>query len=348
MRTTRASRLAGIVAVLAMIAACGADGNAGGSDGDGSGTPLRLALHWTYPVGEWDGIILADHLGYYEEAGVDVQLQYLAGSTATVQAVGGGKSDLALAGADSILSGLTVGVDATAVANHLQVTSSGVIVPSDSGITGAKDLAGKKISTASASPEQAMLQAMLQDGGLDIKKDVKLTYVDPQAKCTVLLSGDADACTGQVNHHPIQLAGEGLDVDFLSFSSDENPVIGHSIIARNEYLKEQPEAVRAFLEATMRGYKEAYMDVDKVVDVYKEVHPETDADFLRKTVVPSHALMYSQRTDEHGWGWMTDQAWARLYENLYDAGVIKEELKVSDVYTNDFLPKNAWKPKPKG
>src|SRR5690606_3050389 len=171
----------------------------------GEATRLRLALHWTYPVGEWDGIITAAEKGYYADAGLDVELQYLAGSTATVQAVGAGESDLGIAGPDTILNGLAQGVDLTVVANHLQVTSSGVIVPRQLGITGPADLEGLTISTAAASPEQAMLQAMLFDVGLDIKDDVSLTYVDPQAKCTVVLSGGADVCTGQNNHHPFQL-----------------------------------------------------------------------------------------------------------------------------------------------
>lgn len=337
-------------AVLAAAIALGLAGCAGESPEPTPEelTPLRLALHWTYPVGEWDGIIMADAEGYYEEAGLDVEFQFLSGSTATLQAVAAGESDLGIAGPDTILTGVSTGVDLTVVANHLQRTSSGVIVTGASGITDFADLAGKTVSTAAASPEQAMLRTKLFEAGIDPETGVTMTFVDAQAKCTIVLSGSADACTGQGNHHYIQFLDEGVDPLFLSFSSEENPIIGHSIFANNDYLADNGDAVSRFLEATMRGYELAASDLDAVVDVFVEDRPETDGAFLLQTLEASHDLMYSDRTDEHGWGWMDDAAWQTLATSLFEAGVIQTEVEVSGIYTNDYLPADAWKPQPLG
>ncbi|EYT52195.1 hypothetical protein H490_0113800 [Leucobacter sp. UCD-THU] len=346
MKTIRAVGAVFAGVLIAATVACSGGGSPAPDSESEQPTKLRLALHWTYPVAEWDGIVVADELGYYEEAGLDVELQFLSGSTATVQAVAAGESDLGLAGPDTILSGVDSGLEFTVVANHLQRTSSGVIAPAASGIESFEDLEGKTVSTAAASPEQAMLRSKLAEAGLDSESDLALSFVDPQAKCTVVLSGAADACTGQNNHHVIQFADEGVDPVFLSFSTEEQPILGHSIFANDAYLADHADAVSRFLEATMRGYETAAEDLDAVVDIYVKQRPETDAAFLLKTLEASHELMYSDRTDEHGWGWMDDTAWQALADSLLAGEVLGSEVSVSEIYTNDYLPEDAWKPQP--
>ncbi len=299
---------------------------------------FALALHWTVPISDWVGIIAASELGFYTDEGLDVELRYQQGSGPVVQTTGAGDSEMGVAGSDSFLTARAENLPVTAVANHFQITPTGVLVPGDLALDSPEDLRGLTIASALASPEPAMLRGMLAGAGMDPESDVDLTFVDPQAKCTVVLAGQADACTGFVNFQAVQMEFEGAEPRFMSFSTPDRPMLGHVILANDTFLAENGDAVTRFLRATMRGYLYAAENVDEIVEMYVDLAPETDEAFLRAGIQESLPLLSSPRTDEHGFGWMTDEAWQFLHDALLDGEVLPGSVDVSEIYTNDYLP----------
>jgi NitT/TauT family transport system substrate-binding protein len=341
-----------------LLAACGGGGASpavtpgtspavpGSADPTGEATPqpepatIRVGVHWTYHVADWVGLVVADSLGYYDDENLTVEFVFLQGSNAVVPAVGSGDVNVGLAGTDSILAGTSQGLPLQIVANHLQQAPTGVIAPTDKGIASFADLKGHSISTAAASPEQALLAVSLNDAGL-AEGDVEIVLVDPQAKCTVVIAGQVDACTGQSNFQQIQFQNEGVDATFLPFSTPERPVPGASTFANTDYLAENPEVVTRFLRASMRGFAQFMeMDTPSVVEIFVADRAETDADFLGKTLDVTRGLLYSERTDENGWGWMTEDALRTLHDALISAEVLKEPVDLSTAFTNDRLPED--------
>ncbi|HIY41585.1 MAG TPA: ABC transporter substrate-binding protein, partial [Candidatus Nocardiopsis merdipullorum] len=71
------SRTPWVGAMLTTLALLFAVGCAGTSDEE---QRLRVALHFNSPQTSWVGIYVAQEKGYYEEAGLDLEFQYLGGS----------------------------------------------------------------------------------------------------------------------------------------------------------------------------------------------------------------------------------------------------------------------------
>lgn len=353
----RVWRIIAAVAVLGMLlAACGTDGQDGGQAGDGEQTDgaagggeelqrLTVAMHWIQPAGatSWTGLMLARDRGWYEEAGLDVEFRFLRGSTVALQVTGAGATDLGIAAPDTFLTGVAEGLPITAVANHIQENSTGVIVPGDSDVQELTDLAGHTVATAAASPEPAMLQGLLREGGVDPDSEVEFLYVDPQSKCTVMLTGEADACTGFDTFQYPQVRLQDEDARFIPFSTPERPLPGHVIFARNEFLESEADAVRTFLEVAHRGYAAAEEDLEAVEQLWLELDPESDAEFNALSIGLSHEAMHSPRSEESGWGWMTAESWQGLHDLLVQGEVLEEPVELEGVWTNEYLPETgSW------
>ncbi|CAH1649875.1 MAG: ABC transporter substrate-binding protein [Chelatococcus sp.] len=300
-------------------------------------TPVKISMHFNVPQLSWYGLYWADEKGYYKDAGLDVSFQYLRGSPLAVQATGAAQSELGIAAADSALAGGIQGLPIKVIANHLQKDATGVIVDKAKGpVTSFKDLGGKTIVTSDSTTLATLLRAALKRS--DMTDKVKVLSVDPQTVCTLMLAERADGCTGFEFAHALQVKAKGVEPLFLPFNTDEYPILGHVIMANSDFLAKNPDAVKAFLAATARGYAEASADIPATVAMMGRIDPTQPKETLPQAIKIIADLTESPRSKEHGWGWMDDTSWNNLYNGLAEGGVLKPGYKVSDLYTNDYLP----------
>lgn len=358
-----------IVALLLATMSCGTDepptshgsanDDAGGSDiaGSKSGTeeingdaepepdfnePLRVAFHWVYAFQDWSGFIVAERDGFYEEEGLTVEFNFLQGSALAVQTAAAGEVDIGVADSASLLAGLSEGAPLTAIANHIQKTPIGLMAKAETGLRSLEDLEGLTVSSSRVGPEEALLAAFLRANNMEPGTDVELISVEPQAKCTIMLAGRTDVCTGFRTQHVINAKLEGEDIDFISFYSENTPLIGSVVFAQNDVLSERPDAIQAFLRATLRGYREAENDPEKTLRYFVEAVDDAESEeYLRLGLEESHSLMRSGRTEEHGWGWMDEDTWSLFHDTLLKGDVIDHALNIEEIYTTEFLPEDA-------
>jgi NitT/TauT family transport system substrate-binding protein len=284
---------------------------------------------------------MAQERGYYEDENLEIELQPLDGSSSSVQAVGAGSANIGFAGAGAILAGLSQGAPLKVVANHLQSTPTGVLYRPENQVSSFQDLAGLSIATQATGEDTVNLYAFLRNAGLDPDSDVDIQVVDGAVKCTLMLTGTVDACTGFNTGHLVRARAENPDIQFLPFTSPELQPIGHSIVVNETWLEANEDVLRRFLRATYRGYLEADSHLEELADIYVARYPEEGLDLYYESAVEAHKIMHSARTDEHGWGWMEDKPWADLQQLLLDSGTIETETPVAEIYTNEYLPEDA-------
>jgi NitT/TauT family transport system substrate-binding protein len=300
-----------------------------------------VALNWPVPEYTHTGITMAEDRGYYEDENLEVELQPLDGSSSAVQAVGAGSANVGFAGAGAILAGMAEDAPILVVANHLQSTPTGVLYRPENQVSSFADLAGLSIATQATGEDTVNLYAFLRNAGVDPDTDVDIQVVDGAIKCTLMLSGTVDACTGFSTGHLVRAHAENPDIKFLPFTSEALQPIGHSIIVNTSWLQGNEDVVRRFLRATYRGYLEADSNLQELAEIYIAKYPEEGLDLYYESAVEAHEIMHSPRTEEHGWGWMEDKPWVDLQQLLLDAGTITNQTPVDEIYTNEYLPENA-------
>jgi NitT/TauT family transport system substrate-binding protein len=331
--------------VTGLFALSAASGWSLGAHGQGP-DKIKVALHWNTPAHQFLQYYAAIKLGYYKEQNLDVELLPLAGSIPAVVSVSAGDAQIGQASSDAILVSFASGAHLKAVFLFYQQSPNGAIVFKSSGIKSFADLRGKTIATSVASPEGIMLNARLRELGIDPEKDIRILNVAPGAKLTMQLTGQADVSTGLADFQYIQAQMQGRQVDFLSFSTEAEPLYGHAIFVNTDWLATHQDATRRFLAATVRGMTWAHDNIDKAVEMVVQWDPSVNvpADFTRRGwQVNLSDLIRNNRTARDGIGRMEVAGWANLVKVLKDGGMLKSDVDPATVFTNDYIPPDAPK-----
>ena len=105
---------------------------------------IAFTLNWV-AGGDHAPYFYAQKMGWYKQAGLDVEFETGRGSAASAQKVGAGQSQLGLSDMAGVLLFRGKGLDAVGIMNVYANSPQGLYWLKSSGIQSVKDLAGKKI-----------------------------------------------------------------------------------------------------------------------------------------------------------------------------------------------------------
>ena len=326
-------------AVPMMTMALAAAFAAGVSAEDKDLEKVTFCLDWT-PNTNHTGLYVAQSLGYYEEAGLDVEIVQPPEDGAALMCAAG-QAQFAIEAQDTMAASLALDdpLGITAVAAVIQHNTSGIISRAGDGIDTPAGLTGKTYSTWESPIELAMLENVVNGDGGDFSQ-VTLIPNDITDEPAALAAHQTDAIWVFEGWGYINSEVEGIDCDYFNFS-DVNPVFDYYtpvIIANNDYLAENPDQAKAFMEATAKGYE------------YAVEHPEEAADMLiagdntgslkgaEELVKKSQEFLSAKYIDDaDSWGVIDADRWNAFYSWLYENELCAKDL-TGIGFSNDYLP----------
>lgn len=280
----RAPALALISSIALGLAACGGSGDEGGS---AAGTTEAGATEQAKKKavfvtdfgfnGRHAYYYVALEKGYYAEEGIDLTIERGGGSADAIKQVAAGRAQLGFADAATlVVSRGNDNVPVKMVAAIYQKPPQAIFALGESGISSPKDLEGKTLADAAGSAVPAMFPAFAKAAGIDAKK-VKWTVADSAALPT-LLSTKRVAGIGQftVGEPLLTKAVEGKELTRLSYADAGLDYYGNGIIASEEIIQKDPELVKAFVRATLKGMETAFANPDEAGQIFNKHHSEID------------------------------------------------------------------------
>ena len=300
---------------------------------------VTFCLDWT-PNTNHTGLYVAQGQGYYEDAGLDVEIVQPPENGAALMCAAG-QAQFAIEAQDTMAASLALDdpLGITAVAAIIQHNTSGIISRAGDGIDTPAGLTGKTYSTWESPIELAMLENVVNSDGGDFSQ-VTLIPNDITDEPAALAANQTDAIWVFEGWGYINSEVEGIDCDYFNFS-DVNPVFDYYtpvIIANNDYLAENPEQAKAFMEATAKGYE------------YAAEHPEEAADMLiagdntgslkgaEELVKKSQEFLSAKYIDDaDSWGVFDADRWNAFYGWLYENDLCEKDL-TGIGFSNDYLP----------
>lgn len=294
---------------------------------------ITLLLDWT-PNTNHTGIYVADKLGYYADAGVEVTIVEGSGESVT-PLVASGRGQFGVDFQDSLAPALIADVPVTAVAALLQHNTSGIISLQGKGMERPKGLEGKTYATWDLPVEKATLKYVVEKDGGDFGQ-VKLI---PNTVTNVIsaLQSNIDAVWIYYGWDGVATGVKGLDTDFFAFK-DIDPVFDYYtpvLIANDAFLESDPAAARAFLAATAKGYEYAVQHPDEAAEILLEAVPELDPD-----IVPASQKWLADQyiADAKAWGYIDASRWDAFYKWLWDNQLLEKEIPAGFGFDNGYLP----------
>lgn len=282
------------------------------------------------------GIYAAKDLGYYEEAGLNVNIiEPTDGATATL--IAAGKGDFGISYQEDVTYALAAEdpLPIKAIAAVIQHNTSGFAAYKGKNITSPKDFEGKTYSGWGSPGEEAVIHAVMENSGADFKK---LNMITTDSLSYDMLKQDIDIIWMFWAWDGIGAKRQGIDVNYMELRELDPRLDYYTpvIIANDSTLEKDPEMVKAFLAATTKGYEYAIANSDEAAEILHKYANSYDIEMLKESQAYL-AGKYSEDSDT--WGLMKDSVWDNYTDFMMENGLIKKKIVASDCYTNEFLPK---------
>lgn len=332
--------LAAVMAVA--VAACGSTEKKNDTEGteqqDGKGLEkVTFVLDWT-PNTNHTGLYVAQEKGYFEEAGLEVEIVQPPEDGAEVL-VASGKAQFGISFQDTMASAL-IGEDAlpiTAVAAVLQHNTSGIISRAGEGMDSPKGMEGHSYATWNTPIEIATLKKVVTDDGGDFSK-VELIPSTVTDEVSALKTNSVDSIWIFYGWAGVKMELEGLATDYFAFA-DIDPVFDYYtpvVIAGNQFLEEKPETAKAFLKALRKGYEFAIENPEEAADILCKEAPELDKELV---VASQNYLKDQYQAESEYWGYIDAERWNNFYNWINENELVGGTLPLNQGFSNDYLSK---------
>ena len=321
--------------ILAMAVVIAMALSACGSKEDSGLEKVTFVLDWT-PNTNHTGLYVAQKLGYFEEAGLEVEIQQPPEDGAVVL-VASGKADFGVSFQDSMAAAIS-GDDAlpiTAVASVIQHNTSGIISLAGKGMDTPKGMEGHSYATWNGAIELATLEEVVKADGGDFSK-VELIPSTVTDEVTALKTDSVDSIWIFYAWAGVKTELEGLDTDYFEFA-EIDPVFDYYtpvIISGNRFLEQNPDTAKAFLKAVQKGYEYAIENPEEAAAILCEAAPELDEELV---VASQKYLADKYQADAEYWGYIDSDRWNNFYQWVNDHELTEDEVPLNTAFTNEYL-----------
>lgn len=296
---------------------------------------ITFVLDWT-PNTNHTGLYVAQEKGFYEEAGLEVEIVQPPEDGAEVL-VGSQKAQFGISFQDSMVPALT-GENALpieAVAAVLQHNTSGIISLKGEGLDTPKGMEGKKYATWDLDLEKATIKEVVEADGGDYEK-VELIPSTVTDEVSALESKSVDAIWVFYGWGGIATEVAGLETDYFAFADIDEVFDFYTpvIIGNANWMAENEDTTKAFLEATKKGYEFAIENPKEASDILCSAVPELDADLVQA----SQEYMKDQyKAEVEQWGYIDGERWNGFYQWINENNLSEYELENDLGFNNAYL-----------
>jgi NitT/TauT family transport system substrate-binding protein len=308
-------------------------------------TPIKFQLDWRFE-GPSALFLLPTAKGYFKDAGLDVTVDSGNGSGGAVTRVASGTYDMGFADLAALMEFHANNPDApnkpVAVMMVYNNTPASVMALKKSGIKTAADLAGKKLGAPVFDAGRRAFPIFAKANGIE---NVTWTAMDPPLRETMLVRGDVDAITGFTFTSLLNIEARGVpaaDVTVLAYPDNGVKLYGNAIIASPKLIKENPEAIKAFLAAFTKGAKDVVADPAQAIEAVKARDGIINTKLeTRRLQLAIDTVINSPSAREEGFGQVKAPRLALMASQVSDAFNTKSRVKAADVWNGSFLPSAA-------
>ncbi len=299
---------------------------------------VTLRLDWTLE-GFHLPFVWALAKGYYTAEGIDAKIFEGRGSGNVAQLVGAKSDTFGEADASRTALARGQGAPLKVLAAFIQRSEGTVISYAASGINKPADLIGKNVGTSEGSSSTVLFRAMLKAS--DIPEDkIHTISVDSTAKVASLLQHRVDAITGLMSAECIQVKEQspGETVTCMPVADYGVKALGAGLMANDDTIKENPDLVRRFVQASLKGWTEALKNPAEAAAIGTKYFPLANAKLLQiklESIAPS---IHSPNSVGRPIGWMAEEDWRGTIDMLKSFMGLASAAPVTDYYTNDFIP----------
>jgi NitT/TauT family transport system substrate-binding protein len=290
-------------------------------------------------------LIIAIEKGYFKEVGLNVSYERGFGNSDTISKLGTGKFDMAFSDMYNALefNSKNPAERVMAVAVVHSRAPFAILSLKAKGIASPKDLAGKKLGAPAGDGPRKLFPVFAKEAGID-EASVNWTTMEPKLRETFLLQGQVDAISGfSTSAIPSLLKGGKTMDDLTIFYYNEFGLdfYGNTILARADFIDKNPDTVKAFVKAYLRGVQDVIKDpsagLDAVIASDDSKLMDREAEKVRLKIALERMLI-TPEVESLGLGEADPTRLQKSIDQTVTGFNLPGSPKVADIYTDKFLP----------
>ncbi len=305
-------------------------------------TAVRFTLDSRF-AGPTAPFLIGVDKGYYKAEKLTVTLDEAAAPLDPISRVASGAYDLGFADINLLIRfrNQNPGTPIKAIFMVYNKPAYAIVSRKSRGVTKPKDLADKKLGAPAADIAFAQWRLFAQVNEIDTSK-VTIENVGFPVREPLLQNGQVDAIAGLSYTIVPNLKSLGLpadDIVVLAMADHGVKLYGNAIIVNPKFAAEQPEAVKAFLRAFLRGLKESMRNpvlaVDSVLGRNDAATKEIELERLRMTLRDN---IHTPEVKSFGYGGIDFARLDQAIEQIASNYEFKAKPKAIDIFDASFLP----------
>jgi NitT/TauT family transport system substrate-binding protein len=321
------ARLAIVVGILLALASCSKKAP------PGAGAPTRISVQadW-YAEAEQGGNYQALARGFYQQAGLDVTFMDGGPGGFPLQKVASGTADMALGRSDDVILAVARGrLPLVIVCAYMEKDPMAVLVHAEGPVRDFPDMSGKIVMVDPTSAWISYLKA---------KYNMEFSIVPLNYSLSDFMADKNLIVQGFATNEPYFLALHGVaSRTLLIAGSGYNPY--RVIYANKRFAAEHPEAVRAFVAATLKGWND-FIEGDPtpakgIIFARNEAMTEAFIRFSIKAMADNQLLRGDTARGER-LGLMTRHRLQEQVDLFVKLKVIPAAIPLDDFVSFEFLP----------
>ncbi len=274
--------------------------------------PVALQLKWQHQF-QFAGYYAAQEKGYYREAGLDVTFLEAQPATEPVAEVVEGRAQYGVSNS-ALLLARHQGQPVVVLAAVYQHSALVLVARTNAGILSIHDLAGRRVMLERQAGE---LLAYLKKEEVPLQS---LSFETHTFDTGDLLTGKVDAISAYTTDEPYFLEQAGFR--YLTFTPRTAGIdfYGDNLFTSEQELRAHPARVKAFREASMRGWKYAMQNPEEIAELilrhYGNRHDRAHLLYEAQSMGP---LLQPDLVEV---GYMHHARWQHIAETYADVGLL--------------------------
>jgi ABC-type nitrate/sulfonate/bicarbonate transport system substrate-binding protein len=322
-----------IIVVALFISGCGSPA----TPPPPTATPdsVTVQLSWFHGV-EYAGFYAAVEKGYYAEENINVSLNPGGPEINPIDEVKNGNAQFGITSGDSIIIAKTTQQNFVAVAAIFRENPLAITSLTKDNIQKPEDLVGKTVGVYSSDLSNFFdlpFLALLSRTGLD-RDSMKYAVIEDFQGANEIKAGNMDAMSGMfATDQQVMAKDAGDELNFIYYKDYGYDVYINTIFVSEEFKQSNPDLIRRFIKATMKGYQYALENPDDVAAMALKYDGTLDLAYqqaVMKTQIPFID------TGEGQLGSMDEEIWKNTEAILLEFDLIPNSIDLSSIYTNEF------------
>jgi len=291
-----------------------------------------FVTNW-YAQAEHGGFYQALAEGIYAKHGLDVTIKMGGPQVNVYQLVLAGQADFAMGYDIATLNAVEQGLPLVTVAATFQRDPAALIAHPD--VKNIDDLKTHTLLIGQASETTFWPWLKSKYGFTDAQKRPYSFSVQP------FLADKNVAQQGYATSEPYSIEKAGVTPKLFLLADYGYPPYAETIVATVKTVREKPDVIRRFIEATALGWKSYLANPKPGNALIRKDNPQIEDDLLAFSVakMKEFGLVTGGEAATRGIMTMTDARWQLTFEFMRQAGLIRSDVDYRKAFTLDFVQK---------